>query len=611
MFMQATTTLVALSLAVSAQADGVRVSAGGGPPLAVDLLYADQFPAANSLRLVSPVNVRSWLDVTWNDGDDTNARLGDSATVVAPGAGVRVFLNFRVYPGPGDFDVDPFFDRYGGDFMMPGGSWAEARMDTAEVASGPVAAAWATYLHEAAGGVEGDDVYKLIPDGVLKPGATVEYFFTADTGVGTAQTVSPDTSGGFYLEWQALPGYFEAEGAFLSPCVLYVDAFNQGAQVFIEDLGLAPYLGAEIDDDGVVHEAWDRFDYRTEASGAPMAREPAGDNGLTQFQSLIYRTILYNTGTSEAGAIRNRDARLLHRWLTIDDFGRGDIPKGLWLSGDNIATMLSEPGAPDMTFLLSGFAGAALVCDRYGDPGCGGGADGDLSACARLDPTPETIGIGSTYAAVSGSGRQDVLDTVGDGVGDLVYVDQDDAGQPATEFASVYGDAFDTSLSWGVVLDAFSLHKLRLVPSDFADESCGADLSAVTQRVIDVFAWMDVFPGAICSPCEFCVDCCVTGVDPPATPAVTVLLPNAPNPFNPITDIHYVLGESARVSLRIYDAAGALVRTLVNEPRSAGRFSVRWDGADDAGRPLSSGVFFARMETSSGYRASTKLVLVK
>jgi flagellar hook assembly protein FlgD len=89
------------------------------------------------------------------------------------------------------------------------------------------------------------------------------------------------------------------------------------------------------------------------------------------------------------------------------------------------------------------------------------------------------------------------------------------------------------------------------------------------------------------------------------------LFQNAPNPFNPETTIRYSLSKPGRVVLRIYNASGALVRTLVDEPRPAGSYTARWNGADDAGRRLGSGVYFYEIQTASGFRDARKLVLLK
>jgi flagellar hook assembly protein FlgD len=64
------------------------------------------------------------------------------------------------------------------------------------------------------------------------------------------------------------------------------------------------------------------------------------------------------------------------------------------------------------------------------------------------------------------------------------------------------------------------------------------------------------------------------------------------------------------VSLRIYDVGGRLVRTLVEGTLPAGEKSVVWDGRDDTGRPVGSGVYFCRL-AAANYRETHKMVLMK
>lgn len=83
-----------------------------------------------------------------------------------------------------------------------------------------------------------------------------------------------------------------------------------------------------------------------------------------------------------------------------------------------------------------------------------------------------------------------------------------------------------------------------------------------------------------------------------------------PNPMTASTRIDYVLPAPGRLSLKIYDAAGRLVRTLHDGPASAGPGAVDWNGRDDAGRPAATGIYFYRLET--GDKALTrKLMLVR
>lgn len=84
----------------------------------------------------------------------------------------------------------------------------------------------------------------------------------------------------------------------------------------------------------------------------------------------------------------------------------------------------------------------------------------------------------------------------------------------------------------------------------------------------------------------------------------------SPNPFNPLTIVHYSVAQPGPVRVEIYDARGARVSTLVNREHHAGSFTATWRGVDDAGQPVSSGVYFARL-ISGGTARVAKLTLVK
>ena len=100
----------------------------------------------------------------------------------------------------------------------------------------------------------------------------------------------------------------------------------------------------------------------------------------------------------------------------------------------------------------------------------------------------------------------------------------------------------------------------------------------------------------------------VTFTDP--TPTVTRLFACYPNPFNPITNIGFGIKEQAYVSLRIYDAAGRLVTTLIDENRPAGRYDTVWNGTDGAGGKVASGVYFYMLKAGS-FEETRKMILLR
>ena len=101
-----------------------------------------------------------------------------------------------------------------------------------------------------------------------------------------------------------------------------------------------------------------------------------------------------------------------------------------------------------------------------------------------------------------------------------------------------------------------------------------------------------------------------TGVEDMDVPRTYVLGGVSPNPFNPVTTVTYAMPTSGHVELAVYNVAGQLVKTLVDGDETAGWHAVTWDGRDDNGGSVASGVYFARMQAQE-FTGSTKMVLLK
>jgi flagellar hook assembly protein FlgD len=92
------------------------------------------------------------------------------------------------------------------------------------------------------------------------------------------------------------------------------------------------------------------------------------------------------------------------------------------------------------------------------------------------------------------------------------------------------------------------------------------------------------------------------------------LYQNHPNPFNPSTVVPYAVpggaGVRRSVLLAVYDVNGALVKTLVSASVAGGRHEVRWDGRNERGENVSSGIYFVRLDAGS-LQAARKIVLLR
>jgi hypothetical protein len=92
------------------------------------------------------------------------------------------------------------------------------------------------------------------------------------------------------------------------------------------------------------------------------------------------------------------------------------------------------------------------------------------------------------------------------------------------------------------------------------------------------------------------------------SPALFLLGPNRPNPFNPATRFDYVVPDRASVTLTIHDLAGRLVATLVSGRSDPGGYTARWDGRSTAGEPAASGVYFALLR--AGDRTEVRKIML-
>ena len=100
------------------------------------------------------------------------------------------------------------------------------------------------------------------------------------------------------------------------------------------------------------------------------------------------------------------------------------------------------------------------------------------------------------------------------------------------------------------------------------------------------------------------------GVEDEIKPTAFKLEQNYPNPFNPSTTIKFAIPQKEFVSLKIYDILGREVKTLLSEDRNVGTYSVKWNGVDNSGNRISSGVYFYRLKAGN-FTQVKKMVLLK
>ena len=149
------------------------------------------------------------------------------------------------------------------------------------------------------------------------------------------------------------------------------------------------------------------------------------------------------------------------------------------------------------------------------------------------------------------------------------------------------------------------------------------DWSALVSSVMDLPAFVGrdtvayaLVVGSELADIEAAVDAAndsyIQQIDPdPETPSLVFRLEqNHPNPFNPTTEITYVVPVDGHVELTVYDLAGHRVKNLVADNISAGKNVATWDGRDDSGQEVPSGLYFYKYVTS-GKTVSRKMTLLK
>ena len=242
-----------------------------------------------------------------------------------------------------------------------------------------------------------------------------------------------------------------------------------------------------------------------------------------------------------------------------------------------------------------GAGGAIIVWEDYRAGNC------DLYA-QRVDALGNVKWTASGVAVSTAAGDQLNPKLTSDGSGGAIMTWQDNR---MGIYPDIYAQRVDAlgSMSWavnGVAVCAADSN--QSYPELTSDGFGGAIITWEDHRNGDSY---DVYAERIT----------VTGtIDVPFTPAavkvVTGLSQNAPNPFNPLTRITFSVAVPSEVSLRIYDIAGRMLRTLEQGWREAGVYSEVWDGRGDDGVVLPSGVYFYSLKAGD-FAAAHKMVLLK
>ncbi len=602
--------------------------------------YCDAFPYDDAL---APGNT-ALIDAANNKSQEGYfLRLADSLVISLTAPNAQAELCFRIEPGPGTNLGDPFFAS---DYVNPGG-WTACelstgdetegffctRMDTALAAGdGDTASSYefqtvfkgyyASLIHEAdplyAG--EGEEIF---PDSLFTPGTKIYYAirtkFVGDPNeswLPFAADLGNDVTTAFEVE--VLPDLCKDPVA----CLLYVDYYNRGAQVPIEDA--LTRLG----------RTWDRFDLRAESSHQGngignrllgpgrylLDRAPIGPSlaHLAQYGVMMVNSGHFSAGTcfSDGGKGTpddpTNDVTFMDNWISEGP------AKGLWLSGDGIASDFGTAAGTVKPAFLANELATQLVASSYriwsGHP-----IDEECTGIKLRDGEMKVVNTYSVLDSIClrGSGCPDrydfdVIEEVDGATGnEFVSAMYDLSGGYASvdHIFTAPNAPFDTVRT---KIDGFSLHALN----DCPDCDGGTSNTGIALWVRDVLGGNDV-NGYFYDTANQLQYCPPFGPEDPTIGLPrggrtysNALFQNYPNPFRggAGTTIHYSVAKTGKVEVRIFDVAGRLVNTIVDQADLGDNFVV-WDGKGKSGRSVPSGVYFYQINTGE-FKAHKKMLLV-
>jgi len=596
----------------------------------------DNFPQNGGLGFSAPGRV-DCNNIQGDTQPEPGTTMGDTMLVTGAVGNAEVYVHFKVRPGPGTNVAN--FNAWNLSHAVSGidAGYRRARMDTAEVgASGPISGNWMTSYHEqdpnfAAHGAndrtnDPTDVtptggtwrlsHDIFPDNLFTAGTRVDYFYSANNvGSGTS-LVDPPTAPATPYEVEILPSSFAANNTF--NCTLYVDHFNRGAQTYIE-AGLGTVLG--FGSNNVENTKWDRYDVNAESSQqGSFGRPLQTDYGATVVQTLGYKNILWDSGNLNAFNLVKEDADVLNPWLTLLSFNN----RNLYLSGDGIvfspfSEAESEPSARRLVEDLAGVTiRSTCATGTYRNANCPtAGAPQDITACVNLDPVAGAVVANNPVRSVAhlaqGNGCPqlrsfDVYSLVPPDFGVSRGDERYSSATKNADYASMSQDAASSgTLTYRIVADGVSVHYRRDfgTPCDFA---LGGS-TAVTQRLREVSTYFSAAAEINCNDVAGSVGIPIDGRD---LKTRTTLADFAPNPLisGAAGHIQFTMKGEGKAAIDVFDIEGRLVKSIYSGLAKEGVNDAFWNGTDEAGRQVASGVFFYRLKTSLGDDISKKMVVV-
>jgi len=548
-------------------------------------VFQDNFPE-------NDFNIESWVRADAADdkagGTDPFFIPGDSINVkcTSPlGGGIReggVTGGGEVYLHVRCTDVSGFLGKpnlygsqlegtYGVYVSDDGAEWTIFQCDTCKVNyTSPVPDQWMVDLN----------------DSLLTRGYMVEYYFKAYDVANESSTLPRYAEEGYTWEFTCLPtGRSD---------VLYVDDFHaRGSRRGWVEQYWTPTFNAVISPENQP----DRYDVNAPTSmvGNGLASRATLNQILyNDIEHSGYQIIIWDSGDLDVATIgdgnptyeKADDCTLLINWLNQSS---NDV--GLLVCGDDIAYDLSQNLASAQAIgLMSSWCGVAYVADSYFDVTGGRVAGGVITPLITGANTGIFWNAGAPYQCYAFGGCPiingfDVIETTASGANALMYPAFESVDQVAGIQSSQTNSTGNTARTMWI---GFSWMYIRDTEAS----------SPMVRNLLfnEIYTWMQGTPN---------ID-----ITPAVVPAMNSLAQNFPNPFNPTTKISFSIGKKGHVSLKIYNVAGQLVKTLVNDVLEAGPHDEKWTGTNNSGVKVASGVYFYSIEADN-FTSTKKMVLLR
>jgi hypothetical protein len=309
-----------------------------------------------------------------------------------------------------------------------------------------------------------------------------------------------------------------------------------------------------------------------------------------------YDKIIWDCGDLSAYTItdgindKSNDCAMLVDWLSL-----AQHHVGLWICGDNVAADLKNLGTPITITLMQTWCGTDLDVLNGGTSyfeATGGRPNGVVTPLVEGDPDLGLFYIGlvpKKFYVFGGCpiiNEFDILKKVGTTAKNALHYPIYNA---IPRIAAIGNDRLNSG--GNVVRTMWFGFSYQYIRDDV--KTSPEDRFEVAMEVI---AWMQ-------NPVRL-------DVSQGEVPRAYKLAQNVPNPFNPSTSVTFAMKDKGVVTLKIYNVAGQLVRTLMNGTKDVGSYTVTWDGKNDRGGAVASGVYFYKMETKD-FSQTKKMVMLR